>query len=536
MAGLTGSEMVSRWVVRAPALAIVLVLAAGQQLPAELVTVTFGAERVSVYYDRRLVALEGNARVHGQVAEDASRFVRMTADYIEGDLTTGRFELVGNVRILTPEASLSGEFAVYNTETARYMLRRGAVMMPVTEADGEPVYGYAYAGDLKRRDSIIYLTDATLTTCDRAHPHWAARVKRLRYNPETGHMTIEDGSLSLYGLDIPLVPRLSFNVRGGAEETEGIWPVPGYSSRDGLRLGWTLPCGDPVDYPRGRLKVKLTQRRAFRAMLFAEDDLGGGTAWLRASRREDIGGDIDRFTTIDRMPELGLEGSWDGSDDTWLEAILSVGRFHEFDRQRGLPDIDVTQSRARLQARLVGGRQQRAERRGDWWWLEGVGSLYGSGDHYSYLGAGVGASASPTSWLTGSVEARHYLTGGTTPFEFDDIDIETELNGIADVRLSSLWSAVLEARYDLERGLTRDWEVELRRRAHCLTWTAGYRDVGNSFSLGLEFNGIFGNDRPPRQRSLEEGPPAYWKHRPTQDETPPSGGEAREMPSSSGAR
>ncbi|MGC9317198.1 MAG: hypothetical protein ACP5KN_04085 [Armatimonadota bacterium] len=535
MAGLTQSEMVSRWVVRVPALALVLVLAAGHQLPAELVTVTFGADRVDVDYGRSLVVLEGNARVHGQVAEDASRFVRMTADYVEGDLATGRFELLGNVRIMTPDAALSGEFAVYNAQTSRYALRRGAVMMPVREVGGEPVYGYAYAGDLKRRGSIIYLTDATLTTCDRVHPHWAARVKRLRYNPETGHMHIERGSLSLYGLDIPLVPELSFNVRGGAEETEGIWPVPGYSSRDGLRLGWTMPFGDPVDYPRGRLKVKLTQRRAFRAMLLAEDDLDGSTAWLRASRREDVEGDIDRFTTIDRMPELGLDGSWGASDDTWVEVALSAGRFHEFDRHEGLPDIDVTESRARLEARLVGGREERAERRGDWWWLEGAGSLYGGGEDYSYIGAGVGASATPASWLTGSIEARRYLTHGATPFEFDDIDIKTELNGLADMRLSSLWSAVLEARYDLDRGLMRDWEVELRRRAHCLTWTAGYRDVGNTFSVGLEFNGIFGNDQPPQQRSLKEGPPAYWEQRPTSEETPRTGGETREMPSSSGA-
>ncbi len=482
--------------------------------PADVITVQFEAERQDYTWDRKQVTLWNDVRIRARVVEDPDHWVTMTGDYAEGDLTSGRFELLGNVLVVTPDGSMSGEAVVYNATTGAYQLRQGGLMVQIAEPQGSPVYGFLYAGEVRGSDEIIYLTRGTLTTCDRVHPHWAAHVDSLRYDVEKDVMTIRNGSLSLYGLEIPLVPELSFAVVGDRETTSGVWPMPGYSSRDGIRLGWLWTFGRPDVSPRARIDLDVTQYRGLRWDAIGESRIGEDiTAHLRVSRQEDADADFDRYTTFDRMPELGIVSSLDQGEETGLDVSLLLGRYHEFDNQRDLPEIRLTEERARLELQYIDGRSSRRNRDGRWWWVGASGSLYGTGDHYEYLTAGAGLSFRPTSWLSSSLEARHHAISGDSPFEFDDVDIRSELSASADVHISDVWGANLAATYDLENGLTRDWEMQLRRREHCLTWIAGYREVGNRFSIGLELNGILGNNEAPDQRDLEQGPPPYWEAR-----------------------
>lgn len=498
---------------------------------AELLSVKLDADEISFSYDRKRVTLTGHARIFGQVVEDPFRFVKMRADLIEGDLTTGRFELLGDVLLVTPEASLSGHAAAYEAETSRYSLHRGGVMMPIKGPEQERVFGYAYARELHGDGDIVYVTNGVFTTCDRPDPDFALRAHRLRYNAQTGSVRVRDGSIRLYDLTIPLlVPEFTFTV-GGEPEQPTLLPLPGYSSADGVRVGWRFSFGERTARQRAHLSVKLTQRRGIRGSVQGLSELDHGTlARVRISRKEDVPGDLDRATTIDRLPELGLRHAWDSDADRRLEVQLSAGRYSEVVPVPDGPDTGVDYRRARLEARYTDGYEARDDREGRWWWVESAGALYDDGQSYGHVGAGLGASAQLTEAVSGSLELSHRVVGGATPFEFDDIDIETELDARARARLSSVWGAGALGRFDLDRGQIRDWELELRRRAHCLTWTAGYRKVGGRFSVGVEINGLTGGTEPPPQRSLDDGPPQYWEHR-APDETGSGAGQQHDAPS-----
>jgi len=233
---------------------------------------------------------------------------------------------------------------------------------------------------------------------------------------------------------------------------------------------------------------------------------------LNVTYKEDVRANLDRTTTIDRLPEVGLAAGWDGVG--WsggrIESDLYIGRYTEREDPDIAGDVDLTENRLRVSARYLGNPAASDARAGAWWWVGGSGSWYGDDEHYAWLEAGVGGGTDVTDWLNIWAEATHYAVEGSTPFTFDDIDIETEITGQASVDFSSVWSTRLWGRYDLDRGDLRDYTIELRRRSHCLTWTAGYHDLGGGVRIGLEVNGIFGNFEPPPQRSVEEGVPRYW--------------------------
>ncbi len=483
---------------------------------AELITAKVTADEVEFSYDRRYVTLTGNARIFGQVVNDPARYVRMSADFIEGDLQTGRFELLGDVEIITPDGALSGEAVQYNMRTAEYSLRRGGMMLPIENPAGERIWGFAYAREINAEDHVIYITDGRFTTCDRPDPDYVVEVDRIRYDPATMDIVIWGGALRLYDLRIPLLPKVTWNFTGQPDKISPLyWFIPTYSSRDGLRLSWTRGMRH-LEMPwDGYVGVKLTERRGIRGELHAFENLNDELSWqLNVTYKEDIAADLDRQVTIDRLPEVGLRGAWDefGWDAARLEAAVTVGQYTQR-ADDGLPgDVDTTHNRLHLSARYVGNPAGRDGHTGAWWWVGGSQAWYDDGQQYGWLEAGVGGGTDVTSWLNVWAEVSHHAIDGTTPFRFDDIDIETELSGLTSIRLSPLWTVNVGGRYDLDVGDLRDYTVELRRRDHCLTWTAQYHDVTSSVGIGLEINGIFGNFEPTTTRRPEDGVPEYWDY------------------------
>jgi hypothetical protein len=497
-----------------------------QAAAAERVTVSFDAEDVTWAYENRYITLSGAARLYSQVADDPSRFVRMQADLIEGDLASGRFELLGDVRIATAQGTLEGASAWYDSSTAQFALRRGGVMFPLTGEGEEQVCGYAYALDLASEGEIVYLTDAVFTTCNRADPHYALEVDRLYWDREAERVTVRGGALKLYGLRIPLVPKLTHELSAGEESGPDLLPIPGYTSRDGLRVGWSLLLSAPDAAERVRLGAQLRQRRGIGAFFSAETPWGADlTPRLYASLNEDTRTDADEVIAINRLPEIGIAGRWDFGGDRTLLADLSAGRYRQHDEETA---PNVTEDRARLSLRLAGGTPGDLSPGSSWWWLDAAHSLYGDGGHYTTLGAAFGGATELAPWLAGSAELRHYLTDGASPFEWDDIDIETELRANSEFRMGPAWRVRLGGRYDLQHSDLRTWSAELRRVEHCLTWKAGYRNTSDLFTIGVEINGLLGNDEIPEGSCQEDGPPDYWAERGDDGgETPPTNDTAQ---------
>ena len=487
--------------------------------PAERVVTNFGADQVSYSFDRPQVALSGNAHLFSQAAADPSRFVRINADVIEGDISRGRFEMLGGVLIATPQGSMRGETASYNTLTAEFTLRRAGFMVPLTEPDEPPVCGFAYAQEVARAGDVVYINRGRFTTCSRIDPHYSLQAERFRWNPETRQVVAYGGSIQLYGLKIPVFPKIPYTFGEGANRGPDLLPFPTYSSRDGLRLGWTFNIGNPMDDPRTEVHLRWRQLRPLQIASLTTQSLGPEVlARLQLGMRQDVRRDIDRIVPVDTLPEVGVAGAWEfGGGDYLLEADLSAGHYTQR-REGALPE--VSDDRARIQARLTGNADGIYEPGQVWWWLDASQAFYGGGDHYGALGVGLGGAVELTDWLDLNAEARQWATSGATPFVWDDVDVKTEIESNVQVNVGDLWRVRVGARHDLGGGELRAWDAELRRRAHCLTWKAGYSDVGDEFSIGAELSGLFGNDEPAEDACPPDGPPDYWGERDVDGEAP----------------
>ncbi len=502
--------------------ALLLILAGPLPCSAERVITNFDADQVDFSLDRERVTLEGDAHLVSQVADDASRYVRVEADLIEGDLSRGQFEMLGGIRIVTPRGTMEGDSAFYDARSAQYSLRRGGIMVPMGEGeDPRTACGFAYAQEIAREDEIVYITDGRFTTCSKVDPHYSFRAKRFRWDPKTHQVVAYGGSLKLYGMTIPMLPEVPYSFGESDGSMPSLWPFPTYTNRDGLRLGWNFNIGDAMDPPFTNVRVMWRQLRPLQISTRTFYDVNENLrARVRLGLREDVRQDIDRIVPVDRFPELGVEGDWTlWGGDYGLESDLSAGHY----RQRREDGLDpVTEKRMRLQARLTGNREGVNEPGEMWWWFDASGALYGNGTHYEAYGAGIGSAAELTDWLSANAELRQWATGGQTPFVWDDIDVKTELESNVQLKVSDRWRVRLGGRYDVVNGDLRSWDAQLRRREHCLTWKLSYSDVSDNFMIGAEINGLFGNDEPAKDACPADGPADYWEHRaaaPNADQT-----------------
>ncbi len=489
-------------------LVVALTLAGTAHCPAERVVTNFDADQVDFSFDRKQVALRGNAHLFSQAAADASRFVRIDADVIEGDIPRGRFEMLGNVRIETPQGAMRGESAMYSTRSAEFSLRRGGIMIPITGEDEPVVCGFAYAQEVAREGDVVYITKGRFTTCSDPNPHYELQADRFRWKPETNQVVAYGGSIRLYGLQIPVFPKIPYTFGAQARSGPDLLPFPTYSSRDGLRAGWSFNVGNPLDDPNTQVQVRWRQLRPLQVSSWTTFRTGSDTrTHLRLGLREDVKQDIDRIVAVDTFPELGIEGRWDLGGDYLLEADLSGGHY----RQRAEEGLaDVREDRARIRARLTGNPDGLYEPGQAWWWIDASEQLYGNGGHYSALGVGLGGAAELTDWLGLNAEVRQWATAGATPFVWDDVDVKTEIESNVQVKVGDLWRVRFGARHDLEDGQLRSWDAELRRRAHCLTWKLNYSDISDDLVIGAEISGLFGNDEPADNACPADGPPDYW--------------------------
>ena len=494
------------------ALLVIMPASAGD---AQQVTATLDADQVDFSYDRRLVTLTGNAQVFSQIVDDPTQFVRLRADIIEGDLSRGRFELLGEVHIVTTEGTLTGESALFDTRSAEFLVRSAALMAPLTEVAGREVCGFAYAREIVGEDEIVYLVDARFTTCNLVDPHYAFEVNRLRWDMEAEQIVVEGGGIRLYGLRIPLLPRLKYSIGVGPDDGPELLPIPSYSGREGLALGWSFLIGEPEADLSGHAGLRLRQRQGQQAWAWGVAETGGLTARLGASLKENNYQDVDHVISIDRWPEAGVTGDWTLGTDLRLTAGASLGHY----RQHAVDALPrVSEDRMLVEALLQGGAERRWISGTSWWWLRASHATYGGGGHYSTLGAGLGGAAALTPWLSGAAELQRHLTDGASPFDWDDIDIETELNARSELSLGPLWRMRFGGRYDVDRAQLRTWNAELRRRAHCLTWMLGYSDTGDFFSIGVEINGLFGNEEPSPGDCSADGAPSDPKPSPDAQE------------------
>jgi len=412
---------------------------------------------------------------------------------------------------------------------------------PTVRAEGDVVFEQG-EGQFRRRlraDQAIYntqtaagrMTSASFTTCDLPRPHYRIAAQEIRLSPDQ-RLKLRRVRIYLGRRCLISLPSLSINVGPGALG-EILLPRPGYSSRDGFFLTTRFALVD-TDKTGVNLQLRPTTRRGVQGGVIGAYAIMG-SARLASAYVADSDMELRRESPL---PSLVEREVWTFPEPKPEPPLLSafaalLVRERAFDIDvpnllaTRLPEIGVRYISP--QARVVRENGQprvglQVQGQTSWgrftetpgggyvsrWDTRGVvsttlaafgrstalrGSVlarystYGGGNSYRVLGAALEVSRVFSGGSFASMRLIAHDISGSTPLEFDDIDIRRELQAAGRCVLGRSTFAVL-LDYDLDKQSLRDWQVSIGRRLHCLEPTIIWRHRFRQISFDLRVLGL----------------------------------------------
>jgi lipopolysaccharide export system protein LptA len=453
-----------------PLAVIALLLALVVPAPGAQRVIELGADVVEV--DQANERAEGQGHVWARF-EGAD----LKADLVKADLKAGTMLATGDVEIRQRDRLLSAAELQYDLNAKRGLLK---------EAHGQmgPILFGAERADITP-DTVLGV-GASLTTCDRPHPHYHLTASRITITP--GRATVKGATLRWHGRRILKLPQFHVPLPGGRQQEAGLVPKVGYARGDGpffgLRYGWTA--ARQVD---SSIEFRQTALRGTRGIARADLDRPWGQVSLALASKDDWTektppiddprAAIRRFL-VDKLPELRAE-----FDKRRIAPWLSLGGYVTAGRYLER-DTEVRDSRTAATVFLTPGAFKVSGVS-----LEaGIGwrGLAAGGDRQTVLVSRIslGLLQTPRSSLRVSFIRRKAI--GRSPFSFDAVEIERELSADAKVSLSHGWAIENVHRYDLDQRRFRDADIKVSRTAHCLRYAAVWLKARKEFRLQVELS------------------------------------------------
>ncbi len=468
-----------------------------------IVTIDASDGAVQYRWDRQLFEADQGVQIRLQVEDRPEQTVLIRAQQVAGSLKSGKLTAQEGVTIGTPQGVLTGSQLSFNAETDEFFLKEAQAAVDLSPEQTGSLLAYAFGQEIGRRGEVVYVLRGKITTSDRRTPEYCLTARSIEYYPAANRFKIKGAAVELYGVRIPLVPNFSFKIGGGEKEAPPLIPIPSYSSRDKLLLPYRFNFSGPQADLQSNLTLKLTQSRGIRAH---SQNVYTGANWLAegiASQTEDCYAELGDRLILDRRPQVQYTkfSSQPDQDRGWAGSVTVANLVEDLKEDDDDPSPRPTVREQSLQLGLRydwSSSPTDAEDR-EWYSLAGRQSFYSTGDDYRDLALTVGAHHRINKNLKGSLSLTHHITGGRTPFLYDRVEVRTELRPDIDLRMSPKWSVQAHGRYDAGSSQLRDYEVELRRRAHALTWALRYRFIGNSLGIGLYITGLTGDTEPYEQ-------------------------------------
>ena len=442
------------------------------------------ADNEEYYFDTQQFRADGSVRItYGDVL--------LTADSVLGNPWTGGIEASGNVSFRDQDRTLTGQNFVYNFKTDKGL---------ATDASASVDKIYFRGDELKSEPTLYTITGSRFTTCDADKPHYYMSARELRIKPGK-KLLARDVSIVLLGKRIINVPKYTIGL-SEEEKAKSKLPAVGISGKYGVHASYEF---DVSHEPRtiGILDARLSTRQVLQGGVMY-DRVAGQPVFLNVTHRQPYyaGGRSDIM--LSRLPELGIRFSSGAQRATGKREPITLSSIY-VDPLRPVSNP----GRLNLNGEIGIGKfieephhisSERADARAVAWLdplspdsrtiiSPGVSaqiSHYGNGEEYTALGFrlllarrfGDGSLASLT-YMTHSIH-------GSTPFEFDEIELSDEL--AAKVRFP-VGSFALEIgrRYDLRAHKFFDTEISVGKVMHCLepkiTWKNRFQEI--SLSVGL---------------------------------------------------
>lgn len=470
-----------------PALAVPVFAESPAQEPAAQIHID--ADIAEYSFDNQQFIAQGNAVV-------TYKDIILTADMITGNLRTGDIEAVGNVNFKSAQRTLTGESFTYNFKTDNGLARDASAV----------VDGIHFRGKELKAEPLRYtITSSRFTTCDREKPHYYLSARELIIEPDK-LLIAKDVTMIFFGKRIFHVPKYTIHL-GKKNEPKKMLPPIGISGRYGLFVGYEQ---DISDEPRniGSLEVRLTSKQLLQGG-FMYDRFAGKPIFLRLVQKYPYYGGTRSDLLLSRLPEVGMRFCYGeeaneladnreyldlakgiatplevAKDNRPLNVVTEIGfgKFSEF-------PPDVTSERADLRAVAwldpipIGSKTFISPG------ISGRLSYYSTSDDLNDLSFRLTAAHKLG---TDSYASLTYITRsirGSTPFEFDAVELRKELNGRLRLPLGAL-TLELGGRYNLDNDKLFDTEISIAKRVHCIEPKITWHDRFDEFSIGVGLVGF----------------------------------------------
>lgn len=417
----------------------------------------------------------GNARITYQ---DGS----ITADRIHLDHGQRVAAATGNVRVEREGQLLSGAELMYDLADGQGVIREARAEVHEEASRGELV-AFLMGTEIAVGRDLMYIIKGRFTTCNREHPHYKVTADEWRYIPGK-RIEARGAQVEIYGAKLPKVRKWTHRLEKGGKGSTSLMPRVGFSHVDGLYVGV-----NPSIQPKGSpfiagLEGRMSLTQGFRGRGYTGLEKPHWSLEAAYGVNEDSYNDVVTGVVIDRLPEVAFEGQWGlgEASGTALGLRAGWGQFREF------PGGLMTDRRH------VDSRVSHVRTLGTKALLEaGVGfrySDYGTGQHYRVISGRGHLFLSPTDDFDCHVGYLRHFVDGSTPFEFDDVDITRGLAAGFDWRLTKRWRLASELRYDFDRQRVRRAQFEIGRTFHCLEYSLHYDTVLKDFGFGVAIPGL----------------------------------------------
>lgn len=432
-------------------------------------SVTIEAERYVFDAARNVVEASGQVKV---TAAD----VTLTADKLTYDVKTGVASAEGQVIIIEPKREFSGREATYN-----FGAREGSVREVQAWDETLGVRLYLRGGEVEIKPASWILRDARISTTLEDEPNYQVTAREVELVPGD-RWYARDVKLYMFGHKILSRSEYSRSLVHPEKFVLDLLPSIAYTPEDSFYLEYdqeTRVGGDiwlrgvvrlsPVTGLGGRASAEFRPSRgnAYAAWGFTEDPKDPFYTALRVSRSPELGVSYPLVS-----PRRGLDVS---ADILW-------GQYREH------PTGVTTWRRS---YGLIGGHSDLPLGSSSAWRYEfGLRqSDYGTGESYRWGYGGAFLRHRFSEDLRVSVGYLRYFVRGSTPFQWDDVDIPHELRASVQVPLMGRFSVKLVGRYDLDQGRLRDQAYSLLYRdsdfIYSAQWRTGRRDVLFEIKLPL---------------------------------------------------
>ena len=306
-------------------------------------------------------------------------------------------------------------------------------------------------------------------------------------------LDVQQAGLYLHNFKILPVPSYLFRATsgGGARDQRAFQLTPrlGYNTVDGALLTTEIqvPIIRHSDRFQALADVGISQRVGFRGGAALVANSGLGTFTLQARKNDIVTTQLTNRLELDRLPEIQyvspvlLPFRLPGKRLAGFRFVGGYGRFVE--RTIGAGSSSVRADRAtdgiyfstRFNA-VVGPYVN----------LFATNSSYsGYRSHYGSYGYEIGYAGDLLPRVRGQVSFSSASLSGSTPFQFDLVEIARELRTTFDIQVSKRYLVPIDLRYDLSQDALRDETYGLLRSYKTFAYGIVYQRAHKDLRLEL---------------------------------------------------